>query len=97
MILDEDQSLPLAKLDPENIIGLTAMHPIRHYSEQHSQISISNDKLTIQSAKETKTAIWIGGFNLFATCTIDLASCSGEGEIGSEFSDAGQRDYFVSI
>jgi hypothetical protein len=95
LIFDTDQSLPLAKLDPPKIIGFAAMHPARHDFEQHSEISISNDKLTIQSEEETQTAIWFGGFNPFATYTIDLNSCSGEGEIGFEFSDAEKINQFI--
>ena len=86
MIFDEDQSIPLAGLKPGKIIGLEAMHPITHYNEVHAGANIKEDKLLVQSEQETQTGIWFGGFNPFATYTIDLASTSGEGEIGFEFS-----------
>jgi hypothetical protein len=98
MIFDEDQSIPLAKLQPEKIIGLEAMHPITHYYEKHADVKIKDDKLLIQSEQETQTGIWFGGFNPFATYTIDLASTSGEGEIGFEFSSADkQQQFFIKV
>ncbi len=50
------------------------------------------NRLSIQSIAATETAIWFGGFNPFATYTIDLDSCKGNGEIGFEFSDAAQKN-----
>ena len=94
MIFDDDQSLHLAGLDPGKIIGLSAMHPISFYSDIPSKISISEDQLIIQSDEETRTGIWFGGFNPFASYTIGLSSCIGEGEIGFEFSDAEMKEQF---
>ena len=95
LIFDEDQSIPLAKLEPGQTIGLSTMYPIRHYLDEQSDIFISDDKLVIQSERETQTSIWFGGFNPFATYAIDLASCSGEGDIGFEFSDAEKTERFL--
>jgi len=98
MIFDEKQSIHLAGIEPKNIIGLSAMHPISHYRDDHSQVFVSEDKLQIQSLKESQTAIWFGGFNSFATYSIDLASCTGKGEIGFEFSDANKNEQcFVKL
>ena len=98
LIFDEDQSIPLASLEPGKIIGLSSMHPIRHYLDEQSEIFISDDKLVIQSERETQTGIWFGGFNPFATYTIDLAACSGEGDIGFEFSDAEKTEqFFITV
>jgi hypothetical protein len=92
LIFDQKQSIHLAGIEPGKIIGLSAMHPIRHYTDDHSKVFVSEDKLLIQSAKESQTSIWFGGFNSFATYSIDLASCSGKGEIGFEFSDANKKE-----
>jgi hypothetical protein len=98
MIFDEDQSIPLASLEPDKIIGLSAMYPASHYSNEHSDIIIRDDKLVIQSKQETQTGIWFGGFNPFATYSIDLNSCIGNGEIGFEFSDANKKEqFFIKI
>ena len=88
MIFDENQSIPLAKLEPNQIIGLSAMYPVNHYSKEHSNISLEDNNLIIKSLQNTETSIWFGGFNPFATYSIQLDSTSGNGEIGFEFSDA---------
>ncbi|MCY1720085.1 hypothetical protein OU798_07010 [Prolixibacteraceae bacterium Z1-6] len=98
MIFDEDQSIPLAKLEPEKIIGFSAMYPVTHFLKPHSHIEIDDDQLKIRSEQKTQTGIWIGGFNPFATYTINLTSCSGNGEIGFEFSDATKTEQvFVQV
>jgi len=94
MIFDQGQSIPLARLEPGNIIGLPVMHPITHYLDEHAHVFISDDKLVIQSEQETESGIWFGGFNPFATYSIDLVSISGEGELGFEFSDAQKYEQF---
>jgi hypothetical protein len=94
MIFDEKQSIHLAGIEPQNIIGLSAMHPISHYTGEHAKVLVSEDKLLVQSTKESQTAIWFGGFNPFATYSIDLTSCTGEGEIGFQFSDANHQEQF---
>lgn len=95
LIFEEDQSIPLASLDPGKIIGLPVMYPIGHYADEPSEIFVSDDKLVIQSEGETRTGIWFGGFNPFATYTIDLASCAGEGDIGFEFSNSEKTAQFL--
>ena len=98
LIFDEDQSIPLAALEPGKIIGLPVMYPIRHYSDEQAEILIIDDRLVIQSELETETGIWFGGFNPFATYAIDLASCTGEGDIGFEFSDAEKMEqFFITV
>ena len=98
MIFDEDQSIPLASLNPGKIVGFSTMHPISYYTVEHPEISVIQKQLVIQSEKETQAGVWFGGFNPFATYTIDLASCTGKGEIGFEFSDAEIKDqFFISV
>lgn len=95
LIFDEDQSLPLASLDPGKVIGLTTMYPVEHYLDQHSKISLKGKNLLLHSEGESKTGIWFGGFNPVATYTIDLAECAGEGSIGFEFCDAKKQNRFI--
>jgi hypothetical protein len=98
LIFDEKQSIHLAGIEPANIIGMSAMHPITHDMDEHAKVIFNVDKLQIQSTKESQTAIWFGGFNSFATYSIDLASSTGEGEIGFQFSDAGHKEqFFVKV
>lgn len=98
MIFNQDQSIPLARLEPENIIGMSAMHPVHHYSKEKANVYIQDENLIVHSPQESETGIWLGGFNPFATYSIDLNSISGEGEIGFEFSDAEKtKQFFVTL
>ena len=98
LIFDPEQSIPLAALKPAEIIGMSAMYPVEHELDKQAAVSMEGNKLVIQSEQETQTGIWFGGFNPFATYTLDLASATGEGEIGFEFSDAKKaRRFFVTV
>ncbi|MES2808027.1 MAG: hypothetical protein V4619_05360 [Bacteroidota bacterium] len=93
LVFDKEQAISLAVLKPETIVGLGVMHPIKTEPGQAAaQVSIEQNKLVIQSKKETQTAIWLGGFNPFATYTIDLAASTGEGVLGFEFTDADRAE-----
>ncbi|MPR34677.1 hypothetical protein [Salmonirosea aquatica] len=92
LIFDQDQAIPLAALKPGEIVGIASMYPTSHYLSAQADVLASENKLVINSRQETRTSIWFGGFNPFATYTLDLASTSGEGEVGFEFTDAGRRE-----
>lgn len=93
-VFDANHTIPLAALNPNEIIGITAMFPTTHYLETHAQVDVRDDKLMIWSDAETQTGIWFGGFNPFATYTIDLNSCVGDGAIGFEFSDPAKAEQY---
>lgn len=95
MIFDENQSIPLAELNPEKIIGISAMHPTSHLSNEQANVSIENSILIIQSKNETQTGVWVGGFNPFATYTIDFNSCNGKGEVGFQFMGEDKKEQFI--
>jgi hypothetical protein len=86
-LFDKDMSIPLSALHPNEIIGMPVMYPTAHRLKPHAAISTNNNRLSIQSSEKSSTAIWFGGFNPFATYTIELDNTKGKGEIGFEFSD----------
>lgn len=94
-IFDDNQKITLSTLNPAKTIGMNAMHPVSHYSDYHADIKIQNNRLQIQSKEESPGSIWFGGFNPFATYTIDLISCEGKGEIGFEFSNHEKTEQFI--
>ncbi|ODS85338.1 MAG: hypothetical protein ABS46_02080 [Cytophagaceae bacterium SCN 52-12] len=93
-IFDEAHTIPLAALKPAEIIGMSAMYPVTQNSEIPARVEVSHNRLVVASDTETQTAIWFGGFNPFATYTLDLASCEGAGAFGFEFSDAAKTEKF---
>jgi len=94
-IFDNSHVIPLAALKPEAIIGMVAMHPIKHYRSVPAQVHASRQGLTVQSGRETETAVWFGGFNPFALYTVDVDSLEGQGEIGFQFSDAANAERYI--
>jgi hypothetical protein len=94
-IFDRDQSIPLSALHPNEIIGMPVMYPTVHHSKEKSNITIVENRLSIQSSVETQTSIWFGGFNPFATYSIDIESCKGKGEMGFEFTDDSRKNKLV--
>jgi len=97
-IFDENLKIPLASLNPSEIIGMSAMYPTTLYSGVQPDIQIKNNQLLIQSDKESQASIWFGGFNPFAVYTIDLDSSSGQGVVGFEFSNPEKTEqFFITI
>lgn len=94
-IFDKDQSIPLSAFHPKEIIGMQVMYPTVHHSKEKSNTTIVENKLSIQSDVETETSIWFGGFNPFATYSIDIESCKGKGEMGFEFTDDSRKNKLV--
>lgn len=94
-IFDDTQTIPLAALHPNEIIGMPAMYPVTHHMETHAELNVLDGQLQITAEAETQTSIWFGGFNPFATYTLDLASCEGEGAFGFEFSGATKKERFL--
>jgi len=97
-IFDESQAIQLAGINPENVIGLSVMHPIETLSGEKATIRIENDELKIESDQASRTEIWFGGFNPFATYTIDLKACAGKGAVGFAFTDSeNTKQMIVSV
>ncbi|WP_353125204.1 hypothetical protein [Parapedobacter pyrenivorans] len=94
-VFEAAHSIPLAALKPTEIIGMSAMHPVTHRLAAHAQVVIRDHRMVIGADTETETAVWFAGFNPFATYTIDLASCEGEGAVGFEFADAAKAERFT--
>lgn len=94
LIFEESQSISLAKLEPENIIGIASMHPARNYSGK-AEVQIADNLLLVSSQNDSETGIWFGSFNPFATYFLDYESLSGKGELGFEFSSPDAEERFI--
>ena len=95
LIFDEQQQISLASLEPATIIGMPSMHPVHHYSSETALIRVEDDHLQIRSDHLSEGSIWFGGFNPFATYTLDLETCTGQGALGFEFSDSDKKERFI--
>ncbi|AKP50601.1 hypothetical protein [Cyclobacterium amurskyense] len=92
LIFDAEQTIPLAGIWPEKIIGLSVMHPSTHHLRDSSKVSIKANQLTVQSQLKTETDIWFGGFNPVATYALHLDSSIGKGALGFSFSGSNTKE-----
>lgn len=95
LIFADDQAIPLASLEPGSIIGMASMHPTHHFTTDQPRIRVTGDQLQISADTDTESSIWLGGFNPFATYTLDLQACFGKGSLGFEFADQDKRERFL--
>lgn len=95
IVFDKDQSIILSSLQPANVVGLPVMHPVSNELAHPAQVAVNGHQLIVSSTEETQSAIWLGGFNPFATYSLDLASCSGNGAVGFEFTDAERQQKII--
>lgn len=95
LIFADDQAIPLAGLEPGSIIGMPSMHPIHHFTDEPAFVKIDGDQLQISSETTSESSIWLGGFNPFATYTLDLKESTGNGSIGFEFADQKKQERFL--
>ncbi|WP_154853671.1 hypothetical protein [Cyclobacterium xiamenense] len=84
-VFDPEQRIPLASLDPQSIIGLPAMHPVRHHRDEKAALLVENEQLIVRSEGASHTEVWFGGFNPFATYSLDLGDLRGSGALGFTF------------
>lgn len=92
VIFDQEQSIPLASLNPEKIIGLNIMHPIHQYGKDSAKINIEKGLLNITANTESESTIWLAGFNPFATYIMDLGNITGAGKLGFQFADPKKKE-----
>ncbi|MEM7370369.1 MAG: serine hydrolase [Bacteroidota bacterium] len=97
LIFDPNQAIPLAELDPANVIGLSAMHPTHLYSESSPSIKTSGRHLIFESEENQRieSSTWFGGFNPFATYTLESGGFFGEGSVGFEFADQNKQNRLI--
>ena len=53
LIFDNEQTIPLAGIWPEKIIGLSVMHPSTNHLRDSSKVSIKANQMTVQSQVKT--------------------------------------------
>lgn len=99
LIFDSDQALPLSVLDPRHIVGFTAMHPTHIYSADSAKIWHEGHHLMFENSKGelSESSTWFGGFNPFATYSMECGSLNGEGMIGFEFADANKEERLIIV
>lgn len=95
LVFDDTQAITLAKLDFNSSVGFSLMYPVNHHQAEEASITIIDEKLQIESENVSETSIWFGGFNPFATYSLDIDKAIGGGFVGFEFSDTSAQERFI--
>lgn len=78
LVFDRNTAIPLSTLQPDEIVNLRVEHPINHLSGTPTGYE-SDRSLLIASAPDiSESALWVGGFNPFATYDVSFAGTRGE-------------------
>ncbi|MVZ65919.1 hypothetical protein GQF61_08620 [Sphingobacterium sp. DK4209] len=98
IIFDEGQQIPLASLEPNAIVGMSAMHPDLSSDSSRLQVSLSKGLLQLKGKDEQSSRLWMSGFNPFACYSININDFLGKGYLGFEFADPMHKNRFqISI
>lgn len=92
IVFDNEHSILLSTLRPESVVGMDVMHPAWFDLLQKPYISQQQGSLVVRSEEMTQSAIWLGGFNPFATYIVEVSSFTGSGLVGIEFTNTDRQE-----
>ncbi|MCB0689161.1 MAG: hypothetical protein KDC53_21635, partial [Saprospiraceae bacterium] len=95
LIFSPEQSISLASFEPDHIVGLSSMHPVRTYESPKPEINIESGQLVVQAGTPSEAGIWFAGFNPFATYDLQIDEVEGRGRCGFEFSGPSADQRFI--
>ncbi len=78
LVFDRDTAIPLSTLKPGEIVNLYVEHPITHLSGTSTDYESDRGLLTVSAPGTSESALWVGGFNPFATYDVSFAGTQGE-------------------
>ncbi len=78
LVFDGESAIPLSTLRPSEIIDLAMEHPTIHVSGTPTDYESNSGLLTASASGTSESALWVGGFNPFATYDVSFAGTCGE-------------------
>ena len=92
LVFDKDQAIPLSMLRPANSVSLDIEHPVIPVSGGETHYAIQEGRLKASASEVSESAIWVGGFNPFATYEVSFQESVGDGlQAGVEFATPDNR------
>lgn len=86
LVFDMENAIPLASLRACDIVNMDVEHPRINLSGTNSVYSATGGLLKISADAPSESAVWVGGFNPFATYDVSFDGGTGENaEAGVEF------------
>jgi hypothetical protein len=93
LVFDGDQAIPLSALRPAEVVDLAVEHPTVPVSGAPVTYTVGGGVLTASAGRAGESALWVGGFNPFATYDVAFAGSRGASpEAGVEFATPGNRN-----
>lgn len=86
LVFNREDAIPLSTLKPTEIVGLAVEHPAIAVSGAPTAYKADMGLLTAAATAPSESALWVGGFNPFATYDVSFAESTGtSAEAGVEF------------
>ena len=83
---DEGSAIPLSGFTPNQVVNLTTEYPQIPITRESCRYTIDGSLLRVTSEKAAESALWMGGFNPFATFDVSFAESQKQsGTAGVEF------------
>jgi len=83
---DEGSAIPLSGFTPNQVVNLKTEYPQIPITSESCRYTIDGSLLRVTSEKTAESALWMGGFNPFATFDISFAESQKQsGTAGVEF------------
>ena len=93
LVFDGDTAIPLSTLHPCEIVDLGMEHPTIHVSGTPTDYESNSGLLTASASGTSESALWVGGFNPFATYDVSFAGAHGDSpKAGVDFATSDNRN-----
>ena len=98
LVFDEKNSIPLSMMKPGKIVNISVEYPLIKVSGGKTSYRVDKGLLTASAEKPSESALWVGGFNPFATYDISFAdSEENSGEAGVEFATPDNKNRLMVL
>ncbi|MBN2296782.1 MAG: hypothetical protein JXM70_30430 [Pirellulales bacterium] len=98
LVFDREQAIPLSMLKPSEIVDLDVEHPAIRVSGEATAYRMSRGTLTALAENPSESALWVGGFNPFATYDVLFEDSNGNSvEAGVEFATSDNQNRLVIL
>ena len=93
LVFDESSALPLSRFQPSAVVNLKTEYPLIPIAGESCRYTVEDSLLNVTSDQSAESALWMGGFNPFAT--FDVAFAEGldtAGNAGVEFATSDNKN-----
>ena len=98
LVFDRNSAIPLSMLKASEVVNLAVEHPSIKVSGGATDYGLDRGQLTATATEPSESALWIGGFNPFATYDVSFAGSDGQSvEAGVEFATPDNKNRLVVL